>query len=83
MRLRIPYRNPELVEFRLNGQPLSESPTDGYQRWFADGSTQVQIHIPPEKVQSAGLFVVTCAYRPDIQRSNGWTPPREVLERVK
>ena len=82
MRLRLPYRNPDLVDCRLNGQPLAESPTDGYRRWFANGYTQVEIHIPPERAKSTGLFVVTCAYVPDVKRSYGWTPPREVLERT-
>jgi len=29
------------------------------------------------------LFVVTCAYKPDVQRRYGWSPPPEVLERLK
>ncbi len=82
MRLRLPYRNPKLVDLRLNGHLLAESPTDGYQRWFANGFTQVQINIPPEKAGQAGLFVATCAYRPDVQRANGWTPPREVMQKA-
>lgn len=80
MRLRLPYRNPDLVDLRLNGRPLPESPSDGYQRWFANGYTQVQINVPPEKAASTGLFVVTCAYRPDVRRSYGWTPPPEALK---
>jgi len=83
LRLRLPYRNPEMVDCRLNGQPLAESPTDGYLRWFANGYTQVQINIPPDAVKSTGLFVVTCAYVPDVKRSYGWTPPREVLDRIE
>lgn len=82
IRLRLPYRNPELIDLRLNGRLLTESLTDGYQRWFTNGYTQVQIHIPPEKAGSIGLFVVTCAYVPDVKRSYGWTPPQEVLQRV-
>jgi hypothetical protein len=82
LRLRLPYRNPEIVHCRLNGQPLAESQTNGYRRWFANGYTQVQINIPPDVAKSTGLFVVTCAYVPDVKRSYGWTPPREVLERT-
>ena len=82
LRLRLPYRNPEMVDCRLNGQPLTESPIDGYRRWFANGYTQVQINIPPEVAKSTGLFVVTCAYVPDVKRTYGWTPPREVLEQI-
>jgi hypothetical protein len=82
LRLRLPYRNPEMVDCRLNGQPLAESQTGGYRRWFANGYTHVQVNIPPDVAKSTGLFVVTCAYMPDVARSYGWTPPREVLERT-
>jgi hypothetical protein len=83
LRLRLPYRNPELVDLRLNGHLIPESRTDGYQRWFADGYTQVQINVPPETSRQNDLFVVTCAYRPDVQRENGWRPSKEVLERIE
>ena len=83
LRLRIPYRNPELVDLRLNGHPLEESPVDGYQSWYADGFTQVHINIPPQKTKSSGMFVVTCPYQPDVQRSYGWTPPQEVFQRLQ
>ncbi len=68
-RLRIPYRNPKLLDLRLNGCALQPSATDGYQRWFGDGYTQVRVNIPAEKARSADLFVVTCAYKPDVQRT--------------
>jgi hypothetical protein len=80
LRLRIPYRNPTFQDVRLNGQALNVSPVDGYQPWFADGFTQVQINIPPEKAASFDTFVVTCGYVPDVKRSYGWSPPREVSE---
>jgi len=82
-RLRIPYRNPKLLDLRLNGRVLQPGATDGYQRWYGDGFTQVQVNIPPEKTRGADLFVVTCAYKPDVQRSYGWRPPAEVTERLK
>jgi hypothetical protein len=82
LRLRIPYRNPQIVDLRLNGHRLEESPTDGFQRWFANGFTQIEINVPPEKVQAKDLLVVTCAYAPDVKRSYGWSPPREVMERI-
>jgi hypothetical protein len=47
LRLRIPYRKPQIVDLRLNGHLLQESATDGYRCWYADGYTQVQINIPP------------------------------------
>jgi hypothetical protein len=82
-RLRIPYRNPKLLDLRLNGHALQPSATDGYQRWFGDGYTQVQVNIPAEKARSMDLFVATCAYKPDVQRTYGWCPPAEVTERLK
>ena len=83
IRLRIPYRNPQLVDLRLNGHRLQESATDGYQTWYADGFTQVHINIPPEKTRLCGMFVVTCPYRPGVQRKYGWKPPEEVLRRLR
>ncbi len=83
LRVRLPYRELELVDLRLNGRPVAESPADGYRRWVANGFTQVQINVPPEAAKATGLFVVTCAYVPGEKRSYGWTPPREVLERIR
>ncbi|MFH1919145.1 MAG: M14 family zinc carboxypeptidase [Planctomycetota bacterium] len=83
LRLRIPYRQPKLVDLRLNGHLLEKSPTDGYETWFGNGFTQVEIHVPPEKTKSLGLFIVTCAYASDVKRSYGWEPPQEVAERLK
>jgi hypothetical protein len=83
LRLRIPYRQPELVDLRLNGRLLPASPTDGYRTWFADGYTQVQIDVSAATVKASDLLVVTCAYKPDIPRRYGWSPPPEVLERLK
>ena len=83
LRLRIPYRKPELVDLRLNGHLLAQRATDGYHTWWADGYTQVQIDVPPEKATCNELLVVTCAYAPDVQRTYGWTPPPEVRERVR
>ena len=83
LRLRIPYRQPELIDLRLNGHLLSENSTDGFHRWWADGYTQVQIDVPPEAAQRHDLLVVTCAYAPDVQRTYGWTPPPEARERIQ
>lgn len=81
-RLRIAYRNPELLDVRINGHLLAASAVDGYQYWYADGFTQLQINIPPEKAQGQDLFIVTCAYKPDVERSYGWRPPMAVLEQL-
>ncbi len=83
LRLRLAYRNPELVDLRLNGHCLKESRTNGFERWYADGYTQVQVNVSPDKTRQQQLFVITCAYKPDAQRTYGWTPPREVTERLK
>ncbi len=81
-RLRIPYRKPELLDVRLNGQLLQASSTHGYESWFANGFTQVQINVPPKQTKTTELFVITCAYVPDVKRHYGWSPPREVVERL-
>ncbi|WP_395738233.1 M14 family zinc carboxypeptidase [Prosthecobacter sp.] len=82
-RLRIPYKAPTLLDVAVNGHTLKESAADGYQAWFADGYTQVQINLPPEKTKAADLFVVTCAYNGNEKRSYGWEPPAAVMEKLK
>lgn len=82
LRLRIPYPNPRLCDFRLNGQPLPSSATDGYEQWHGDGYTQLQINVPAEKTRRSDLLVVTCAYKPDVQRQYGWRAPQGV-EKLK
>jgi hypothetical protein len=83
LRLRIPYRKPQLLDLRLNGHPIPPGTGDGYQAWYADGYTQVQINIPPQKAKANDLVIVTCAYAPDCTRTTGWKPPQEVLDRLK
>lgn len=81
-RLRLSYRAPTKLEVRLNGAPLSESATDGFEAWFADGFTQVQVNVPPAKARAAGLFFLTCSFAPDVQH-RGWLPPAPVLEQCR
>lgn len=81
--LRLSYAKPELLDLRLNGHLLRESAADGYQTWFADGFTNIQINVPPEKTRTADLFIVSCAYQPEVQRRYGWRPPQEVLMKLK
>ena len=83
IRLRVPYRSPELLDIALNGHSLKSSVTDGYQAWFADGYTQVQINIPPERTKITDLYVVTCAYNPNENRSYGWEPPEAVMRQLQ
>lgn len=82
-RFRVPYRNPELLDVAVNGHSLKPSATDGYEAWYADGYTQVQIHVPPAESKSADLFVVTCAYNGNETRSYGWKPPEAVTRQLQ
>ena len=77
-RIRLPYRAPTKLDVQLNGEPLQSSATDGFESWFADGFTQVQVNVPPQKAAALGLFFITCAYQPDEARTTGWMPPAEV-----
>jgi acetyl esterase/lipase len=81
-RLRLPYRNPSHLDVQLNGEPLARSAEDGFESWFADGFTQVQVNVPSIKATGMELFVITCAYRPDEVRVNGWMPPAEVQKQT-
>lgn len=81
LRVRLPYRAPRNLEVRLNGERLAESVTDGYENWFADGFTQVQVHVPPAKAAKTELYFLTIAYLPDERRRTGWMPPAAVRER--
>ena len=77
-RLRLPYRAPAQLDVRLNGVALPADAADGYEAWFADGFTQVQVNVPPKKLSALGLYFITCSYVPDEVRPNGWMPPAEV-----
>lgn len=82
-RFRIPYRAPELLDVAVNGHSLERSATDGYEAWYADGYTQLQINLPPAKTRAMDLFVVTCAYDGKEARTYGWRPPEAVLQQLK
>jgi hypothetical protein len=82
-RFRVPYRSPELLDVAVNGHSLKPSETDGYQAWYADGYTQVQINIPPEQTRVMDLYVVTCAYKSNEQRNYGWKPPAAVMRQLQ
>ncbi len=82
-RFRVPYRSPTLLDVAVNGHTLTESATDGYQAWYADGYTQVQINVPPEKTKTMDIYVVTCAYNGNEKRSYGWKPPEAVMKDLK
>ena len=80
--LRIPYRNPELVDVRVNGHELKADRRHGYEIWFGVGFTHLRINIPPAQSRKQNLYIITCAYRADVKREYGWTPPAEVLKNL-
>ena len=71
------YPKLNLLDLRLNGRPLKQSPTDGYQQWYSpwEGYTLVRVNIPPAARTAQNIFIVTCAYKPAVQREYGWQPP--------
>ncbi|MEZ6049578.1 MAG: hypothetical protein R3C11_29160 [Planctomycetaceae bacterium] len=78
LRFRLPYPEPELIDVRLNGTLLEESPSDGYQVWKSNGFTQVQINVPPEKTARNDYLLGTVAYDPRQERPQGWRPPTAI-----
>lgn len=80
-RLRLPAREPKSLAVELNGERLKAGATDGFESWYADGFTQVQVHVSPKRAAaSSGLFFVICSYDPVEQHATGWMPPPEVQE---
>lgn len=77
-RLRLPYPATARLDVRLNGDPLSPGALPGYESWSADGFTQIQVSVPPDKTPPHGLYFITCAYQPGEVRPTGWLPPPEV-----
>ncbi len=82
-RLRLPYNKLAIKAVRLNGHLLKPSDTDGWRSWHANGFTQVQINVPPEKSAKTDLYLITCEYEPSEVRRIGWTPPAEVLKQLR
>ena len=71
LRLHIPYADAEIEEVRLDGHLIKPSAREGYQMWGNPGTT-VQVNIPPGKV--ADFHIVTCRYRTEANRRNGFVP---------
>ncbi len=82
-RLRLPYREPSIETVQLNGTSLDRSDGHGWQSWFANGFTHVQINVSPTYAAEHDLFLVTCEYTPDTVRRIGWTPPQQVQEQLQ
>jgi len=81
--LRIPYPNPQIVDVRVNGRELTRDKLDGFDTWFGSGFTHLKINIPPNKSKGRDLYILTCAYRPGVEREYGWTPPAAVLQKLE
>ncbi len=83
-RVRLPYKTPEIVDIRMNGRVLEKAEWNGYETWYGNGYTQVQVNLDPAKIAEAnGMFILSIGYVPDETRRIGWTPPAEVLESLK
>ncbi|MDR0932961.1 MAG: hypothetical protein LBM70_08095 [Victivallales bacterium] len=76
----LPTAENEILEIRLNGHPVSESPVDGYECWSENGFTYIRVNIPPERITKEKLFLVTCAWNPkqDIASDYGYLPNPEI-----
>ena len=64
-----------MLDVRLNGHELDNSPTDGFISWRARGYVYVQANIPPTLSANQDLFIVTVEYDPCERRRQGWVPP--------
>ena len=76
-RLRLPYNRPTINAVRLNGHLLEPGDSDGWRSWPANGFTQVQVNVPPQKSVKRDLYLITREYEPSEVRRIGWTPPAE------
>jgi hypothetical protein len=77
LRLRLPYSKARIEELRVNGQPVARSESDGFVDWSARGCRYVQINLPPTRLKTDDLFVVTCRYDPGEKRGH-WDTWRRV-----
>lgn len=83
LKLRLPYRDPQIIDLRLNGRVVAEDAAGACRRYFADGFTQIEVSMPGDRLAATDLLIVTCAYVPDTKRSHGWTPPVEVRQQLE
>ena len=81
---KIQVENAKIVDLKLNGFPIEESTTDGYEIWSEDGFTFVRVNIPAEKVMKNKSYIVTCAWNSpegrDLNDDYGYLPDSEVKE---
>jgi hypothetical protein len=79
LRLRLPYGKARILDLRLNGHPVPSSATDGFVEWSARACRYIQINLPPQRLRSDDLFVVTCRYDPCEKREH-WNTWRSINE---
>lgn len=77
LRLRLPYSRATITDLRLNGHPVAASATDGFVEWSARGCRFIQIQLPPERLRTDDLFLVTCVYDPGETRGH-WDTWRQL-----
>ena len=77
--LRIPYKDPQITDLRLNGYVVSESMLEKY---YENGYTNIMINVSPEKIAGKDMFIISCSYSPATPRKYGWVVPPEVKERL-
>ncbi len=70
LRLRLPYSKARILDLRLNGHPVPESTADGFVEWSARGCRFIQINLPPTRLRTDDLFLVTCRYDPGEKRTH-------------
>ncbi len=78
MVIQLPTTDNDILHLALNGRPLEESATDGYQTWVADGFTYVRVNIPPERTAVEKLFLLSCAWNQKTPSTFGYLPDPEM-----
>lgn len=79
VRLRLPYSKARILDLRVNGHPVPASATDGFVDWSARGCRFIQINLPPARLQTDDLFLITCRYDPCEKREH-WDTWRRLQE---
>ena len=66
----LPYNQARILELHVNGHPVPASASDGFVEWSARGCRFIQINLPPARLQTDDLFLVTCRYDPCEKREH-------------
>lgn len=75
-----PARQVEMLDVRVNGQPLRQDSRDGWELIKHPGGHRLLIHVPPEKSSKLGMFILTAGYTSDAELSWGWQPDPEIVK---